>query len=422
MSALQEASAWKRVRTLYRVFGPYVTPYRREIALAYVALGISVGSAALRPWPLKYILDNVILRKHTLHESLPWLPVWIDSISPYWVVFALCASLVAIVLIESTAGYVQKLLFARVGHSATNDVLERTFTHLHTLPKAERLPRSGDLIFRLTTDVKTMRDLLVEHLQKLGTYGLTFAVTTVIMARLNWHLTLLGLSVVPVIWFVSWRFSRSIRTAARQKRSREGAVASAVHENLSGLAVIQAFAQEEDERRLFRKQAQGSLEASVESSRLGGAFARAIEVLNTVGTALVVGFGAFSVIDGSLSPGELVVFAAYVNDLYKPIQNLSELSAKFMDSLVSGERVLELLETAPRVLDRPGAVVAPKFQGAITFENVTFGFETNRAVLRNVSFDIRAGETVALVGSSGAGSRRSSACCCAFTIHGKDES
>jgi ATP-binding cassette subfamily B protein len=288
-----------------------------------------------------------------------------------------------------------------VGHSTTTDVLEQTFTHLQTLPRGERA--SGDLIFRLTSDVKTMRDLLAEHQQKLVTYGLTFVATAAIMARLNWRLTLLGLSVVPVIWIVSWRFSRSIRAAARQKRTSEGAVASAVHENLSGLAVIQAFAQEDQEKRRFREQAQESLEANVESSRLGGAFNRAVAVLNTIGTASVVGFGAMTVLDGRLTPGELVVFAAYMADLYKPIQNLSEQSVKFMDSLVSGERVLEVLETAPRIRDRHGAIVAPRFKGEIVFDHVIFAYEAERPVLQDLSFRISPGETVALVGESGSG-------------------
>jgi ABC-type multidrug transport system fused ATPase/permease subunit len=202
---------------------------------------------------------------------------------------------------------------------------------------------------------------------------------------------------------VSWRFGRSIRTAVRQKRSREGAVASVVHEDLSGLAVIQAFAREEEERRRFREQARESLEANVESSRLGGAFNRAVEVLSTVGTALVVGFGAVQVLDGRLSPGDLVVFAAYVNDLYKPIQNLSELSVKFMDSLVSGERVLEVLETAPRVRDFRGAIFAPRFRGEIVFDRVTFGHQQGRPVVQDLSFRIAPGENVGLIGESGSG-------------------
>ena len=395
MTSHPRATAWRRLRTLYRVFGPYAVPYRRQIILAYGALAFSVCAAALRPWPLKYILDSVILRKGTTN--------WIDSVDPYWAVFGLCTALVLLVIVESTAGYFQKLWFARVGHGAMTNVLEETFTHLQTLPRGERSSHSGDLIVRLTSDVKTIRDLLVEHLQKVGRYALTFVITVAVMLGLNWQLTLLGLSVVPVIWFISWRFSHAIREAARQKRSREGAVASVVHENLSGLAVIQAFVGEDEESRRFHRQAEESLEANVESSRLGGAFSRSVEVLSTVGTALVIGFGALQVLKGNLSPGSLVVFAAYVNDLYKPIQNLSEVSVKFMDSLVSGERVLEVLQTSPRVRDRAGAVVAPRFKGEISFDHVTFGYSPDTPVLQDLSFTIRPGEAVALVGGSGSG-------------------
>src|SRR5437867_5899459 len=392
MSFNRDIPASQRIRNLYHVFGPYIRPYIRRIGLAYIALGISVGAAALRPWPLKYLLDGVILHK------TKWQ--WIEAANPHWMVLGLCVALVVIVIGESTAGYFQKLLFAQIGHTATTDVLERTFTHLQTLPRGMKWAHSGDLIVRLTTDVKTMRDLLVEYQQKFSAYLLTFAATVFVMARLNWTLTLLGLSVVPVIWIVSYRFSRSMRVAARQKRTREGMVASVVHENLNGLAVIQAFAQEENERRRFREQAQESLEANVESSRLAGAFNRSVEVLSIVGTALVLGFGAMKVLDGSLHPGDLVVFAAYMNDLYKPIQNLSEVSVKFMDSLASGERVLEVLETAPRIRDLPGAGPAPQFHGEIIFDHVSFGYEPDRPVFDDLTFRIHAGETIARAGDS----------------------
>jgi ATP-binding cassette subfamily B protein len=395
MTADREIPASQRVVHLYRVFGPYIRPYVRTILLAYGALLLSVGAAALRPWPLKYLLDGVILHK----TRVPW----IESLDPHWGVLILSAALIVIAFAESTASYFQKLWFAQVGHSATTDVLEQTFTHLQTLPRPAESPRPGDLIVRLTADVKTMRDLLVEYQQRVSKYGLTFATTVLVMTALNWRLTLIGLSVVPAIWLVSWRFSRSIRQAARQKRTREGEVASVVHENLNALAVIQAFAQEEAERQRFREQAQESLEASVESSRLGGAFNRSVEVLNTLGTALVLGFGAMKVLGGTLNPGDLVVFAAYMSDLYKPIQNLSEISIKFMDSLISGERVLEVLETSPRIHDLPGARPAGRVRGDVAFEDVAFGYTGDQTVFDGLSFRIRPGETVALVGASGSG-------------------
>jgi ATP-binding cassette subfamily B protein len=125
--------------------------------------------------------------------------------------------------------------------------------------------------------------------------------------------------------------------------------------------------------------------------------------MNTLGTALVVWLGARRVLGGSLTEGDLIVFAAYVNELYVPIQNLSELAGKFMESVISGERVLELLEARPPVRDNPNSVRPKRFRGELAFDHVTYGYEGDRAVLNDISFSIAAGQMVALVGESGTG-------------------
>jgi ABC-type multidrug transport system fused ATPase/permease subunit len=357
-----------------------------------------------RPWPLKLVLDSVILRKYTITEALPLAPPAFEAWSRHELLAALCAALVGIALLEALFGYFQKILFAAVGQSATTDVLEHTFTHIQTLPRwGTEGARTGDLIVRLTSDIKTMRDLLVNHVQKLGTYGLTFLSTAVVMALMNWQLTSIALAVVPFIFLSSYRFSFRIRQATKVKRKKEGEVASIVQETVDALAVVQAFAQEEEERKRFRKEARESLDAGLESARLGGAFSRSVKALNTIGTALVIFFGGLRVLDGNLSPGDLVVFAAYAAELFIPIQNVSELAVQFMESLVSGERVLELVQTAPRIKDTPHAPNAPAFRGEVAFENVTFGYRKDAPVLKGLTFRIEPGKTIALVGGSGAG-------------------
>jgi ATP-binding cassette, subfamily B, bacterial len=392
-----------RVRTLYGVFGPYLRPYSGQIAVAYVALFGSILMTLARPWPLKLILDGVILGKAKISETIPLLPPAVDGWDKYLLLTLLAISLVVIVLIESTFGYLQKVRFSSVGHSATTDVMEHVFTHLQMLPKGSGDTRTGDIILRVTSDIKTLRDLLVNHVQKLGTYALTFIGTLTVMFLMNWHLTVLALIVVPFIWLASRFFSTNIRAATKQKRKKEGAVASIVQETLTSMTVIQAFAQEEAERKRFRAEARQSLDASIESAKLGGAFTRTIKVLNTIGAAMVVWLGASRVMEGSMSPGDLVVFAAYLTELYTPIQNISELSVQFMESLVSGERVLDLMRTTPRIRDSKRAVDAPPFRGDVRFEDVSFGYGDAPDVLAGVSFHIEPGETVALVGGSGAG-------------------
>jgi ATP-binding cassette, subfamily B, bacterial len=396
-------SALHRLSAVYRVFGSFVKPYKAQAALAYAALAATVGMTLLKPWPLKLVLDSVILEKKSLTDALPLLPSVVDAWDKHLVLTVLCIALVCIVVLESFFGYWQKILFSLVGQSATTDVLEHVFMHMQTLPKTAGETRTGDVIVRLTSDVKTLRDLLVNHVQKLGTYAMTFLSTVAVMLWMNWQLTLLGLVVVPFIYSASYYFSRNIRVAAKRKRTKEGAVASIVQEALQSASLVQAFAQEDAERRRFRVEARDSLDASLESTRLGGAFTRSIKVLNTIGTALVVWFGASRAIDGTLSPGDLIVFAAYINELYTPIQNVSELAVQFMESLVSGERVLDLLHTAPRIKDNPHAVKAPAFRGKVEFDNVTFGYQESAPVLNGISFTVAPGQTVAIVGGSGTG-------------------
>lgn len=392
-----------RIRQFYKAFGPFLKPYRWQIAGAYAALVATVAMALLRPWPLKLILDSVILDKRSLTDTLPWLPSAASSMDKQLLLTLLCASLVTIVLLESLFSYWQKISFSAVGQSATTDILEDVFTHVQSLPKSTGDRRTGDVILRLTSDVKTLRDLLVNHVQQLGSFGFTFFSTLAVMFWMNWELSLLAVVVVPFISLTSYYFSTNIRHATKQKRKREGAVASIVQENLHSVSVVQAFSQEDRERKRFRVEARKSLDASLDSVRLGGAFTRSIKVLNTIGTAMVVWLGASRVLDGTLSPGDLVVFASYINELYTPIQNVSELSVQFMESLVSGERVLDLVQTAPRIKDRADAVKAPQFRGEVSFEDVIFGYEPSKPVLNGLTLHVRQGETIAIVGGSGAG-------------------
>jgi ABC-type multidrug transport system fused ATPase/permease subunit len=396
-------AASRRVSQFYRAFGPFLRPYRWQIGAAYTALIATVGMTLLRPWPLKLVLDSVLLDKRSITEALPWAPGVLDTFSKPLLLTVLCISLVCIVLLESLFSYWQKINFSAVGQSATTDILEDVFTHVQTLPRAGEGQRTGDVILRLTSDVKTLRDLLVNHVQQLGQHGFTFVSTLAVMTWMNWQLTLVAFVVAPFISTASYYFSRNIRRKTKQKRQREGAVAAIVQENLHSVAVVQAFAQEERERKRFRYEARRSLEASLDSVRLGGAFTRSIKVLNTIGTAMIVWLGASRVLEGSMSPGDLVVFVAYVNELYSPMQNISELAVQFMESLVSGERVLELVQTAPRIKDAPDAAKADRFRGDIQLDNVVFGYERDKPVLNGLSLRVRSGETVAIVGGSGAG-------------------
>lgn len=172
---------------------------------------------------------------------------------------------------------------------------------------------------------------------------------------------------------------------------------------MTSIAVVQAFTQEKLEKKRFAEESRQSLRAGLESTRLGGAFNRLVKILNTCGVALVVWYGALRALKGELTPGDLIVFIAYVRELYGPIDNLSELMVGFMESLVSGERILELVEMNAEIKDAPDAIEAPSFKGEVCFENVVFGYNSGEPVLRDLTFRAKPGQIVALIGSSGTG-------------------
>ncbi len=223
------------------------------------------------------------------------------------------------------------------------------------------------------------------------------------MLWMDWQLTLVALAVVPLLYLLSFRFSSKVEVLTKTKRTKESEVASIVQEAMTSMAVIQAFAQEKQEKKRFAKESGESLKAELRKIRFARAFGRAVQVITAIGTALVVWYGARRVLTGELTPGDLIVFTAYMKDLYRPISKLSELIMDVTSSLVCGERIAEILETTVTVRNTPDAVKALPFRGEVCFERVTFGYNPGEPVLQDLSFTAKPGQMVALVGSSGTG-------------------
>ncbi len=202
---------------------------------------------------------------------------------------------------------------------------------------------------------------------------------------------------------MSLHFSPKVGNLALKKREKESEVASLVQETLTSKEAVQAFVQEDQEKRRFADQANESLRATLGSAKVSKGFERTVQVTIAVGTALVVYFGARRVLAGQITPGDLIVFTAYLRNLYKPVGELSSWMMDFASALVSGQRIAEILETEANVTDAPDAVEAPPFSGEVVFEHVTFGYEPDVPVLQDLSFSVKPGQTAALIGSSGTG-------------------
>src|SRR5712692_871267 len=399
---LEGRTKLRLINQIYKTFLPYLKPYWLRILVAYTSLIGMVLMAVLEPWPLKLIFDHILWNK-PLPDRIAFL-TGVFGADRLALTTLFCFALLFIVLLNSVFSYAHRYLLSMTGQAVTNDIRLGIFDHLQSLSLASLVSRrTGDLVFRLTSDITSLRALLVSHLQTLGTDLLGIISTLAVMLWMDWRLTLLALAIAPPLYGISRYFSSRIEDATRRKQSKESEVASIVQETITSIAVVQAFTQEKREKKRLTKESGESLEAALETTRFSRAFSQFVKVLRTCGTALVVWYGVLRVLAGRLTPGDIIVFVAYLNNLYGPIESMSDFTADFMESLVSGERLLELVEADAVIRDAPDAVEAPPLRGQVSFQNVTFGYQPGQPVLRDLSFTAEAGQMIALVGFSGVG-------------------
>ena len=291
-----------------------------------------------------------------------------------------------------------------------NKVLYRLRTHIFDRIQSLSLRyfdehEAGDLMSRLTNDVDTIGQVLNAGLvQTLGS-GLLIIGIVVAMLRLNWQLALVTLSILPFMFASSVILSRRARREFRVTRRTIGSVSADLEENISGVRVAQAFAREGENMERFDELNRANRDANVSAQGTVAAFSPTLDVLSTIGLAIVVGFGGFLALQDPplITVGVIVSFLVYVRRFFQPIQQLAQLYAQLQSAIAGSERIFELVDTEPELTDAPGAGELPTIVGQVTFEGVSFHYKPEEPVLRDVSLVAQAGQTVALIGPTGAG-------------------
>lgn len=392
----------KQHTRLHQIIYNFLGKARRDIVIAVLCIVGASGTALLAPWPLKLVVDHVLL-------ATPW-PTALAPIVRQLpgggtaALFGLSAVLVALALLAGFFTFYQQFLTTRIGYQMVGLLRSRLFDHLQRLSLSfHNRARTGELLNKITSDTKMLRDVYTESLLQFSTHGLTVAGVFVIMLVLNWQLALVVTLTFPLLFGALWWVLREVRVAARKQRRNEGRMASRLNEVLTAMNLVQAFGREDYERERFEQESAESLEISIRTARMEAGATRLVEIVSSVGTAIVILFGGLQALAGHLSPGELLVFVSYVGSIYRPVRGMARLSTRFSRAGASAERVNEILEIEPEITDAPDAIEANKLQGEIRFEDVIFGYDPAQPILRGVSFSIPAGRRVALVGASGAG-------------------
>ena len=386
--------------SLIKYLSPYLGQHRPLIAGSFLALFSAVLMRALEPWPLKIVIDHVIIPSTAQATTVSWL----DSLQPLTIVAGSSIALILILGLRALGTYWQKVGFALVGNKVMSQVRSALYRHIQCLSLAfHSKAKSGDLLVRVIGDIGLLKDVAVTAFMPLIGSVMVLALMAILMLWLNWKLALLVLLSAPLYWVPTMILGKRIQTVSRKQRKRESAMASTVAESIGAMQVVQTFSLEDTFADQFGKQNRKSLKEGVKIKRLLARLQGTVQLMTGISTAIVLFYGTVLILRGSLSAGELLVFLSYLKAAFKPMQDFAKYSGRMAKASAAGERVIQLFETPADVSDEKDALPAPAFKGTLTFDHVSFEYEKEQAVLKDINFNILAGQKVAIVGSSGAG-------------------
>jgi len=360
-------------------------PYRGRTMLMFAAL-LAGTAAALAPPPLaKLAIDEGITPGDL--TTLTWVVVgFLVSALVYW-----------------GATYVQTYLVGWVGQRVLQDLRIQLFAHLQTLSVGFYSRRqAGVLISRLTNDVQALDQLVSDGVVTLFGSTLTLIGTVAILVVLDLQLALLTFLVFPLLALGSLAFRIVSANAYRATREKVALITAYLQESLSGIRVVRTFAQERRHLDRFDELNEDNYDANMRTVYLNAAYFPAVELLSAFATAGILLYGGLQVIDGDVTVGVLVAFVAALNNFFDPIQSLSQFYTTYQAGMAALDKIFELLDEEPDLRDAPGAVELGRIRGEIAFEDVTFSYGSGDA-LADISLHVPPGQTVALVGATGAG-------------------
>src|SRR5258708_9760311 len=388
-------------RGVWRVFWPYIRPYSWTIGLALAILLLDTLAELASPWPIKLIFDNVLLGKH-LHQ--PWSLIIPQALAQnhLYLFIVLCATLLLLALINAGSTYMGMRLLATAGQRVIFRLRSALFAHLQQLtPAFYDQQRLGHLITRLTSDIQSIQDILVAALPLLLFNVMLVVGMLVVLLMINLSFGMLGLVSAFIVYLVLRRYLRTLKQMARQTRRSESDANAVVQENLRGIRVVQAFGMESYTQQKYEEHTRKALHFGTIAARLQSGLPSFFSLMTDTPNLAAFTLAGILVMLGHISIGDLLLFSAYLRTLYSPLRQMGKFSNTLTRASASAERVADLLETAPLIVDSPTARAIPRLQGGITFQHVSFSYNQKRSAFQNISFNIFPGMKVALVGHSG---------------------
>ncbi|WP_373755643.1 ABC transporter ATP-binding protein [Neisseria sp.] len=420
VSAFQNNGWWK---VAYR-FRDYIRPERWLIIGSLVALLTSTFVRLLKPLPLAFAVDHILVEvvehvdrmdggigKESAVKDIKFdsmFDIALQSIDNQYLLLGCALAVILIALLMAAGNFLSTVGLSLAGSRILAKVRSDLFVHLLGLSmKFHSGAKNGDLTMRLVSDVGMLREAVVTALMPMLANIFVLSGMLGVMLFLDWKLTLFAIASLPLLWFTTNRSGKRIHEVSREQRKKEGGLASKASEYIASIRTIQSLSLEGETIRSFEGNNSQSRTQEVKSKKLAAGLERRVDVLVAVVTAVVLFNGANAVLDGKMSPGELIVFMSYLNNSFRPVREYAKYTARLSKALAAGERIVDLMDEKPDITDKPEAKDLVKARGEIHFDHVRFSYHDKSkgqlAVLKDVDFKIAAGESVAIVGPSGSG-------------------
>ncbi|MCP9274793.1 ABC transporter ATP-binding protein/permease [Mycolicibacterium sp. CAU 1645] len=379
-------------------------PYRWMVAGIFAVLLVQIAMGLAAPWPLKIVLDSVVGD----HPLPGWLHGMLQPIlggEGKMHVAGLAAIIVIVIaVVAAIATYVANYLTETVGQRVGNDLRTRAYHHLQQLSlNYFDTHRVGPILSTLTDDVDTIQDFASASTLGIVTDLLTIVGMLSLMLWLQFDFTLVALAVAPLLLLFVSRIRKAVKAATHEVRRRESDIVAVAEEGLQSIRVVKAFDREEQQERQLAEAGQQAVDAALNARKVKSVVSPIVAVVVAACTALVLWRGSALILAGAMTAGTLTVFISYLASFFKPVQDLAKLTNTIAMASVGVERVSALLEAQTTVEEKPDAVEPDRIAGALSFEKVAFSYDGETPVLRDVTFEVEAGQVVGIVGHTGSG-------------------
>ena len=371
---------------LFKRMVGYIVAQRKESLTLVLAITVSSIINLLPPYLATLAIDSYIIGNDP--EGLTVLSGIL--IVTYVLIFA--------------SRYVQRFLISWLGAQLDMNMRQDIFSHLQRLSLTFYAKREvGSVVSRATNDIDKITELITSGVANVVADILTLVGIIIIMLSMNWWLSLITFSIIPLMLVFLYIWGRRVRKVYRETRKTIASVSAKMEESVSGMKEIQSFSKEGATRKEFRRINESNMQANVQAGQVMSAFWPAVSVFTAVGNFLVLWFGGNAVMDGTLSVGLLFGFMSYIGRFFMPIQDLSGFWNSVQSALAAAERVFDIMDTPKGISDKSGAEEMPRIEGRITYEGLSFRYEDDTPVLKNINLVIEPNTTVALVGPTGVG-------------------